>query len=157
MHAPLRLLACSAAVSIAACGGSSGTDDPFGALAAGRARVAAVAPPTSVPVSQYDFASGRLTLFSLALAGSSACYDVLLLTVSTAPIRVELNSAIGSPCQVGAAVARYDGASQILSAPKLTVADTGLCYDVLMRTVQAAPMRLELTSATPTACTPTPG
>ena len=156
MHATLRLLACSAAVSIAACGGSSGTDDPFGALAAGRARVAA-APPTPVPVSLYDFASGRLTLFSLALAGSSACYDVLLLTVSTAPIRVELNSAIGSPCQVGAAVARYDGASQILSAPKLTVADTGLCYDVLMRTVQAAPMRLELTSATPTACTPTPG
>ena len=157
MHATFRFLACAAAVSISACGGSAGTDDPFAALAAGRASPAAASPPTPSPLSMYDFASGRLQMRSLILVGSSVCYDVILRTVATAPIRVEITSALASTCgDPGAPVARYDGASLLLSAPKLAVVDTGLCYDVIMRTVQGSPMQLELTSATATACAITP-
>ena len=156
MHATFRFLACAAAVSISACGGSAGTDDPFAALAAGRVSAAA-SPPTPSPLSMYDFASGRLQLRSLILVGSSVCYDVILRTVVTAPIRVEITSALASTCgDPGAPVARYDSASLLLSAPKLAVVDTGLCYDVSMRTVQGSPMQLELTSATLTACAITP-
>lgn len=150
MSAPAQpVLALLMLAAVAGCGGEpAGASGTLAAAARERPQDVATAAPTG-----YDLGTGQLNLAHVALSGSTICYDATLRTLPGSPIRVELGSAQTTECDASPSV-RYDAAAGTLSISALRVSgDAGpACYDVAMRTVQAAPLQLELVAATTVAC-----
>lgn len=156
MRAPAhRVFTLLMLATLAGCGGGPASAVDTLAAAAARERPLDVA--TTVPTG-YDLSTGQLSLSHLALSGSTTCYDATLRTLAGSPIRVELGSAQTSGCDAVPAV-RYDSMAGTLSISALRVGGGGseACYDVAMRTVQPAPLQLELVAAAPVACPAGPG
>lgn len=105
----------------------------------------------------YDAASGVLALPGLAVVDGdvTTCFDVVLRTLGTAPVQLELASAGGRAC-AGAPpnAGRYDAANGLLTLPALRVQRGGevACYDVRLRRIAADPIRVELVAAVDAGC-----
>jgi len=108
---------------------------------------------------RYDAASGLLTLPALPVttAGGRSCYDAVLQTTSTSPVRLELASATPRPCADGFP-GGYDATTGTLLLSALAVVQVGdtRCWNVSLRTLAGESIRLELTSASEQPCVSPP-
>lgn len=157
------------ALGLSACGGG-GAPVPQGfaaaaAASAGQAsagqpsrRALAAGPSVTTPPNHYDLDTGMLWLRALPVTEgtSTICYDVSLRLHTATPLVLEVASAAAATCTAApTAPGGYDAVTGRLSLPGMTVArgdGARTCYDVVMRLVNPAPVRLQLQSAQEAGC-----
>jgi phosphatidylethanolamine-binding protein (PEBP) family uncharacterized protein len=101
--------------------------------------------------ASYDSATGLLSLPTVSVSGSSACYKVSLRSTGSSPLTLEALSAVPTNCTSGEA-AEYSPSDGRLNVQALSLQGSA-CFDVSLLRTSASPLRLQLVTAKPAACT----
>ena len=113
--------------------------------------LSALAGLSATHAASYDPATGLLSVPSLAISGSTACYQASLRTLGSNPLILEVQSAQARDCN-GQESATYSAGDGRLSLQAVSL-PTGACFDVTLLRVSSTPLQFQLAGAFGSACT----